>query len=258
MIFESIFVGCNGYRYIYKQSNDYRKNVNNYIIFQLWGYFCSFQRVWFQPVILVSPLLILWMQFLLKCFVIYVYLYPPIKIPCTVTLVVNSFYKFVDTCRDNYDDCKSLGKATCENPTVFTWVFHNCALTCDFCSEFTQFYLWIRMFDSLNFFKLKWAFLIKICSSSIVIVGVNCKVLIFLYRIWHKASKGEKVSSFLKKRTKSYLKRSFYINFFFFYHLISFLNPFVQKGWNMCKSIHRYSVNIDSSYFSNNKFPRYM
>lgn len=93
LIFESIFVGCM-VTCIYKQSDDNRKTVNNYTIFQLWGYFCSFQRVWSQPVILVSPLLILWMKFLLKCFVIYVYLYPPIKIPCTVTLVVNSFYKF--------------------------------------------------------------------------------------------------------------------------------------------------------------------
>lgn len=147
---------------------------------------------------------------------------------------------------------------TCENPTVFTWVFHNCALTCDFCSEFTQFYLWIRMFDSLNFFKLKWAFLIKICSSSIFIVGINCKMFTISLPYLAQSIQRWRGLMFLKKRTKSYLKRSFYINFFFFYHLISFLNPFVQKGWNMFKSIHRYSVNIDSSYFSNNKFPRYM
>lgn len=146
---------------IYKQSNDNRKTVNNNIIFQLWGYFCSFQHVWSQPVILVSPLLILWMKFLLKCFVIYVYVNPLIKIQCTCYISSKFFFinlTVVDTCRDNYDDCKSLGKVTCENPTVFTWVFHNCALTCDFCREFTQFYLWIRMFVSLNFFKLKWAF----------------------------------------------------------------------------------------------------
>lgn len=203
---------------IYKQSNDYRKNVNNYIIFQLWGYFCSFQRVWFQPVILVSPLLILWMQFLLKCFEIYVYLYPPIKIPCTVTLVVNSFYKFVDTCRDNYDDCKSLGKVTCENPTVFTWVFHNCALTCDFCSEFTQFYLWIRMFDSLNFFKLKWAFLIKIFSSSIFIVGVNCKIFTISLPYLAQSIHRWRGLMFLKKQNHILFEEIFlyYFRVFFF------------------------------------------
>lgn len=45
---------------------------------------------------------------------------------------------YSNTCRDNYDNCKSLGKVACENPTVFTWVFHNCAMTCDLCRYYIE------------------------------------------------------------------------------------------------------------------------
>lgn len=144
----------------------------------------------------------------------------------------------VDTCRDNYDNCKSLGKVTCENPTVFTWVFHNCAMTCDFCSEFTQFYLWIRMFDSLNFFKLKWAFLIKICSSSIFIVSVNCKIFTISLPYLAQSIHRWRGLMFLKKQNHILFEEIFLYYFRGFFKF-SFLNPFVQKGWNMCKSIHR-------------------
>lgn len=78
-------------------------------------------------------------NFLLQCFIIHIYLNPLIKNPCTYYINSKLFFflnlTVVDTCRDNYDNCKSLGKVACENLTVFTWVFHNCAMTCDLCSK---------------------------------------------------------------------------------------------------------------------------